>query len=63
MVLVFPVETIVMSGQKPVRDILYEPFVASDRINSLIGRIFNSISNVRVGALENVEKITRHASL
>ena len=52
-----------MSDQRPTRDNLYEPFSASDNMNSLIGMIFNSISRAPVGVLGNAEEIMRQASL
>ena len=45
------------------RDNQYEPFTASDSMNSLIGMIFSSISKAPVGVLRNAEEIIRHASL
>ena len=57
--LVFLGKSIVMSSGKPIRDNLYEPFIASDRINSLIGMIFNSIFDPLVGVLGNAEEIMR----
>ena len=61
--LVFPVDPIVMADQRPTRDYLYEPFSASDNMNSLIGMIFNSTSRAPVGVLGNAEEIMRQASL
>ena len=48
--------------EKFTRDNRYEPFTASDNMNSLIGMIFSSISKAPVGVLGNAEKIMRHAS-
>ena len=61
--MVFLVEPIVLAGQKLTRDNRYDPFSASDSMNSSTGMIFSSTSKASVGALGNAEEIIRHACL